>query len=46
MNYVLTQFMSPSGAARVRLILAVTATTLVFAFAALIVLGVFGRFHA
>ena len=45
MSYVLAQFMSPLGVERVRLILAVTATTLAFAFAALIVLGVIGKFH-
>ena len=45
MSYVLAQFMSPLGIERVRFILAVTATTLVFAFAVLIVLGVIGKFH-
>ena len=37
MSYVLAQFMSPRAIVRFRFILAVTATTLAFAFAALIV---------
>jgi hypothetical protein len=45
MSYLLSQFMSPLGIERVRLILAVTTTTLALAFAALIVLGVIGKFH-
>ena len=39
MSYVLTQFMSPRAIVRFRFILAVTATTLAFAFAALIVVA-------
>jgi hypothetical protein len=39
MSYVLTQFMSPVGIVRFRYIVAMTATMLVFAFAALVVLG-------
>ena len=39
MGYVLTQFMSPRAIVRFRFILAVAATTLAFAFAALIVLA-------
>ena len=40
MSYVLTHFMSPLGILRFRLIVAVTATTLAFAFVAIIVLGI------
>jgi hypothetical protein len=39
MSYVLTQFMSPRAIVRFRFILAATATTLAFTFAALIVLA-------
>jgi hypothetical protein len=39
MRYVLTHFLSPLGIERYSFIVAVTATTLAFAFAALVVLG-------
>jgi hypothetical protein len=39
MSYVLTQFMSPLAIVRFRYIVAMTATTLAFAFVALVVLA-------
>ena len=39
MSYILSQFMSPTGIVRFRFIVAVTATTLAFGFAAFVVLG-------